>query len=231
MKTITPPPSLNGSHLRTYEKIFQHPALHNLAWRDVLALLSHLGSVAAETNTNLRVTRNGHILIMSPPHTKEVSTVDELVKLRHFLEQSEKVLPESTPAAGHLLVVIDRHQARLFHLELHVAAPLRIVPYEPEEYFRHAHDSRDFFDGKEKAAPGAFFEPVAKALKDAGRIMIFGTGTGSSNEMDQFIIWVKKHHPDLARRIASTMVIDEHHLTEGQLLAKARECYQHPLAN
>jgi hypothetical protein len=43
--------------------------------------------------------------------------------------------------------------------------------------------------------------------------------------MDQFVAWLKLHHPELAKRIIGSLVVDEHHLTEGQLLAKAREFY------
>ncbi len=225
MKIITPPASLNGSHLRTFEKIFTHPALHNLAWRDVLAMFTHLGATVEDTHARLRITLQGHILILPEPRTKEVAGVEDLMKLRHFLEQSGT--PPAIPfhAVEHLLVVINHHHARLFNTEMNGSVPQVIVPYEPQEYFRHAHDDRDFFSGKEKAAPGSFFEPVARALKDAHQVLIFGTGTGTSSEMDQFTTWLKKHHANLAERIVGTLTIDEHHLTEAQLLAKAREFY------
>jgi hypothetical protein len=228
METISPPVSLTGSHLRTYEKIFQHSVSHNLAWRDVLALFSHLGEVAVEPNGHLKVTRNGHVLILPPPHTKDVDEVENLMKLRHFLSQLENGSPQPNQPVAHMLVVIDHHKARLFRTEMHGAVPQLILPHQPDEYFRQAHEDRDFFSGKEKAAPNSFFEPVAKALQNAGNILIFGTGTGSSSEMDQFTSWLKKHHPDLAARIIGTQVVDEHHLTEPQLLAKAREFYRAP---
>jgi hypothetical protein len=66
---------------------------------------------------------------------------------------------------------------------------------------------------------------VAQALQAAEQILILGTGTGTSSEMDQFVAWLKLHHPGLAKRIIGSLVVDEHHLTEGQLLAKAREFY------
>jgi hypothetical protein len=43
--------------------------------------------------------------------------------------------------------------------------------------------------------------------------------------MDQFIAWLKLHHPEPASRIIGSLVVDEHHLTENQLLATAREFY------
>jgi hypothetical protein len=36
---------------------------------------------------------------------------------------------------------------------------------------------------------------------------------------------LKHHHPIVAQRIIGSLVIDEHHLTEDQLLAKAREFF------
>jgi hypothetical protein len=225
MKTIAPPPSLNGSHLRTFEKIFAHPASHNLAWRDVLALFTNLGAEVDEANSRLRITLQGHILILPEPRTKEVADVDELMKLRHFLEQSETPAPIPSHAVDNMLVVIDHHRARLFSTEMQGAVPQVIRPYVPEEYFRQAHEDRDYFSGKEKAAPGSFFEPVAQALKSARKVLIFGTGTGTSSEMEQFTGWLKKHHAQLAERIVGTLTIDENHLTEAQLLAKAREFY------
>ncbi|HTB63791.1 MAG TPA: hypothetical protein VK737_09400 [Opitutales bacterium] len=225
MQTINPPSSLNGSHLRTYEKIFQHPTSHNLAWRDVLSLLSHVGEVVEEPNGHLKVTRNQHLLILPVPTTKEVAEVDELAKLRRFLSESETVLPESSQPLVHILVVIDHHQARLFRTEMNGAVPQLIQPHQPNEFFRQAHEDRNFFSGKEKSAPNGFFEPVAKALKDVGQILIFGTGTGTSSEMEQFTVWLKKHHAELARRVVGTVVVDEQHLTEPQLLEKARAFY------
>jgi hypothetical protein len=108
---------------------------------------------------------------------------------------------------------------------MHGAIPHQILPHEPDDFFRHAHNSRDFSRGQEKPDPNSFFEPLAKALPPPGRVLVFGTGTGTSSEMDQFVAWAKLHHPDLAKRIIGALTVDEHHLSENQLLAKAREFY------
>jgi hypothetical protein len=108
---------------------------------------------------------------------------------------------------------------------MHGAIPQQILPHEPDDFFRHAHNSRDFSRGQEKPDPNSFFEPVARVLQAPGQILIFGTGTGTSSEMEQFMAWVKLHHPALAKRIIGWLVVDEHHLSPDQLLAKAREFY------
>ena len=217
--------TLNGSHLRTYNTIFQHPISHNLEWRSIRALLMQLGQIVEEPNGHLKATRNGQTLILHQPHTKDVAAVEDVMELRHFLKQSETTPPETDAKAAHWLLVIDHHEARIFRSELHGADPGLILPHNPKEYFRHARDSEEVSRGKEKPDPNSFFEPVAKALQAAGQILIFGTGTGASSEMEQFITWAKVHRPDLAKRIIGARAVDEQHLTVDQLLAKARDFY------
>ena len=217
--------SLTGSHLRAYQAIFQHPVSHNLGWHDVHALLRQLGQVEEEPNGNLKVTRHGQVLVLPPPRTKDVAETEELMALRHFLERSETAPPESQEKETQWLVVIDHHEARIFRSAAPGAVPQLVRPHVPEDYFRHAHNSMGFSRGQEKPDPNSFFEPVAAMLNGAGKILIFGTGTGMSSEMDQFVAWLNLHHPIVAKRIVGSLVIDEHHLTEDQLLAKAREFF------
>ena len=222
MKTTTP---LTNSHQRTFDRIFQHPISHNLEWRDVHALLGEMGNVTKEHNGSLKVTRNGQTLVLHPTSKKDVSEMDEVMNLRHFLERSEMASPQKNEKTIHWLLVIDHHEARIFQSELEGAQVHRLLPYEPKPYFRHAEDSKEVSMGQEKPDPNTFFEPLAKILATAGQILVFGTGTGTSSEMDQFIGWLKHHHPQEAQRIIGSVVVDEHHLTEGELLAKARDFY------
>jgi hypothetical protein len=219
------PAPLSGSQLRTYERIFQHPISHNLGWHDVLGMFRQLGTVELEPNGNMKVTRNGQSTMLRPHRTKDVAENEEVMALRHFLELTEEKKPEVGDAPTSWLVVIDHHETKLYRSEMSGSLPQVILPHEPDHYFRHAHHSRQFTEGKEKPDPNSYFEPLAKALAGAAQILVFGTGTGTSSEMDQFTGWLKEHHADLAPRVVGSVVIDEHHLTEGQLLEKAREFY------
>lgn len=135
---------LAGPHLRTYQTIFQHPVSHNLEWHDVYALFRQLGEVEEESNGNMKVTRNGQVLVLRPSRAKDVAETDELMALRHFLERSEAVPPEAAGDTTHWLLVIDHHEARLFRSDMHGALPQQILPHKPDDYFRHAHHSRAF---------------------------------------------------------------------------------------
>jgi hypothetical protein len=216
---------LSGSHLRTYNTIFQHPISHNLGWRDVHSLFRNLGEVVEEPNGNLKVTRNGQVLVLHHPTTKDVAEADEVMNLRRFLERSETELPATNSRDTLWLLVIDRHAAHIFRSEIKGGVPQTVLAHEAGPHFRQAHHSKDFTRGQDRPDPSGFFGPVAKVLKAGGPILIFGNGTGMGSEMDQFAAWLKNHNPEIATRVVGTLVVDEHHLTDGQLLAKAREFY------
>jgi hypothetical protein len=219
---------LTGSHLRTYQTIFRQPVSPDLGWSEIRSLLEKLGHVADEPNGNLRVTRHGQSLVLPPPRAKGVAETQEIMALRHFLRRSDAGRPEAKQKEAHWLLVLDHHEARLFRLEMAGAEPRRLLAHEPDHCFRQAENLQDFSRCQEKSAPNSFFEPVARALQSAGQILVFGCGAGMSREMAQFVAWAKVHHPDLAGRIIGSLVADEHHLTEDQLLAKAREYFVTP---
>jgi hypothetical protein len=43
--------------------------------------------------------------------------------------------------------------------------------------------------------------------------------------MEQLLAELKLHHKEVAGRVVGSIVVDQHHLTEDQLLAKARELF------
>jgi hypothetical protein len=71
----------------------------------------------------------------------------------------------------------------------------------------------------------SFYEAVAKTLGGAQQILMFGTATGASSAMEALVAELKHNHHEIAERIVGTYAIDEHHLTDDQLLAKAREFF------
>jgi hypothetical protein len=220
---MTPKLGLGASHLRTYEKLFQHPIARNLEWNDVRTLLAELGQITEGHNGHLTMARNGHSLVLHRPHSKDITDVHELMEIRHFLERSDAPLahPDSN---GEVLVVISHHDARIFHSDLHGASAGPFSSHDTR-YFDHASGSKDFSQGKENPAPVSYFEPLAVALKPARKILLFGCGVGKTNEMQQFKTWLGKHDPELASRIVGSENVDEHHVSDGELLAKARSLF------
>ena len=133
--------------------------------------------------------------------------------------------PQPEPEGAHLLVVIDHREARIYKTELKGSVPERITPFDPHGFGRYLHSVTDDSNGQRKPERKSFYEAVAKGLKGSGQIVLFGTATGASSAMDQLIAHLKHHHADVAKRIVGSVAVDEHHLTEDQLLARAREFY------
>ena len=127
--------------------------------------------------------------------------------------------------APHLLVVIDHQEARVYRTEVHGAVPLRITPFDPHGHGRHLHSAHEWTDGKRQPERKSFYEGVAKTLRGAEQVLLFGGGTGRSSAMEMLLADLKDHHADVAGKIVGSVVVDAHHTTEGQLLAKAREFY------
>jgi hypothetical protein len=132
---------------------------------------------------------------------------------------------EVQDTAPHLLVVIDHQEARVYRTEVSGTVPERITPYDPHGYGRHLHSAHEWTDGKRLPERKSFYEAVAKTLRGAGQVLLFGSGTGRSSAMEMLLADLKAHHADVARTIVGSVVVDAHHTTEGELLAQARKFY------
>jgi hypothetical protein len=220
---------LSSSHRKVYDRVLAHPMAHNLQWREVWSMLSAIPDATAveDANGNLKVSRNGQNLVLHRPRGKDLADAQELMQVRHFLERSGAPRPAEAQAepGTHLLVVIDHREARIFSTEMHGAVPQSIKPYDPFGYGRDLHYNQDDSNGQRKPERKSFYEAVAKTLRGAQQILLFGTGTGASSAMDQLIADLKHNHRDIAARVIGSVAVDEHHLTEPQLLAKAREMF------
>lgn len=192
-------------------------------------MLGRLGQVNEEPNGHVAIARNGHTLSLHRSHSKDITDVYELMEIRHFLERSETPLPAALDQDSQMLVVISHHEARVFHSITHGTKP-EIVKSDESRYVGHAVDSKETSRSKEIPSPGSYFKPLAAVLKNAGKILIFGGGSGNSSEMEVFMTWLQKHHSELSGRIVGSIVVDEHQLSGGELLSKAREFYTKHLA-
>ncbi len=219
------PPDLNGRHKHTWEAIFRHPAAQNLEWHDVRSLLAALADVTEGHNGSIHATRNAQTVTLHAPKHKDVATVEDLLAIRRFLEQSGDTAPPPTAPGTQLLVVIDHHEAKIYRTESPGAVPERLVPYDPHGYGKHLHARNEETDGKRQPGRKSFYEAVAATLRGADRILIFGSGTGESSAMEQLLADLKHNHSDVAGHVVGSIVVDEHHRTEAQLLAQAREFF------
>jgi hypothetical protein len=76
---------LDGHHRATVEKIFQHPAGHNIEWHDVLSLLERVATVEREHDGRYRVTLGSETETLDAPRGHDID-VQMVVDLRRMLE-------------------------------------------------------------------------------------------------------------------------------------------------
>jgi hypothetical protein len=218
---------LTGSHEKVYQRLFQHPMPHNLQWREVRAMLEAIGDIntVEDDKGNLKLARGSQTLVLHRPRGKDLADKQELMQVRHFLERSVAAPPPAPPAGTHLLVVLDHREARIYSAELRGTVPQRIMPYDPFGFGRDLRYNQDDSNGQRKPEQRSFYESIAKTLSSGQQILLFGEGTGASSAMEQLILNLKQHHPDIAKKVVGSKVVDMHHLTEAQLLAEARELF------
>jgi hypothetical protein len=145
--------------------------------------------------------------------------------LRRFLEGSALPVPQLRADGVHLFVVIDHRLARIYKAELHGAVPQCILPFDRNGAGRHLHYVEAEANGQRKPELKSFYDAIARTLQGAEQILLFGSGTGASSAMEHLLNELNQHHKDLAERVVASVVIDQAHLTEDQLLAKARAFY------
>jgi stalled ribosome rescue protein Dom34 len=113
----------------------------------------------------------------------------------------------------HAVVWIDHRQARIFHFNASDADKLVVDPDDP---VRHLHHKANSIGSGHAAEDQNFLEAVAKAVADAGAILI----VGPSSEKNELVKHIKDRHPKMVIKIEGVEPVD--HLTDGELLAYAR---------
>ena len=217
---------LQGAHQRTFDAVFAHPIARNLAWRDVCSMLEAMTDVVQEEHEGtLKVSRNGRMVLLHRPTRKNMSDVQELMDLRRFLEHSVLPVPQPRAVGVHLLVVIDHRLARIYKAELHGSLPQRVLPYDQNGAGRHLLHHAEDANGQRRPERRSFYQAVAKTLLNAEQILLFGSGTGASSAVAELLTELQRSHKNIAARVAGVVVVDHPHLSEDQLLAKAREFY------
>jgi len=130
-------------------------------------------------------------------------------------------------ADPHMLVVIDHQETRVYDAEFRDAVPIQLHRYDPRGELRHLHHTKGHFHGQRAPEDPSYYERLASLLRDADEILIFGNGKGNSSAMVQLIRYLSQHHEDIAERIVGALTVDVEALTDNQLLAEAREFYDH----
>ncbi len=226
--------ALSGTSRHTLEALYRHPIAHNLAWLDVFALFTALGSVQHGTNNEVTFSIGDIHHRVSRSHDKDVAT-EAVMDLRHMLNRAgwgpgqpgtAAVGADAAALSGDVLVVVEAGEARLFQMDLHAAdiTGHPIHPDDPNRILRHlSHQDQGRDEEKRAAESAAFHNAIAHALGSAGRIVLVGHGEGHSNAAQALLDDLKRHHPQVFQHVAREITADIGQMTDPQLLARARK--------
>lgn len=224
--------SITASHRRALEAIFRHPSAHNLEWNDVVGLIGEIGEAHEKANAEFVFEVAGQRLVIRKPHTKDL-TSSAVVEVRHFLVQAgfSPGLPSQPavhpdPAAPSLLIVVDHHGAKIFHVDVTSAdtAEHVIRPYDPHHFLHHlVHKDQSRERGQRAPEEPAYYEKIADAVALGGKIVVIGHGEGKSNAAHHLTEYLQSHHRETYQRIVRETVADLSSVTTAQLLDVARE--------
>jgi hypothetical protein len=214
---------LTDQDQQTYDSIFRHPVSGNIEWHAILQLFKHLGEVTDEPNGKTKIVVNGHTLTLHT-HGKDLELV-AIQDVKHFLKASE-TLASVSHEKGDYLLVLDHSDAKVFSSAAENTAPTHIEPYDPHGWEKHVHDTHVTARRYTTALHHEFYENIALALRPAERILVFCAGKGSSQEFDHMLQDLNGEQFGVASRVVGVIDLDLSHMTEGQLLARARIAFE-----
>ncbi len=223
--------TVSGADRRTLDAIFRHPLSHNLEWREIVSLFNAIGGSEEKHNGEFELRAGAHAMAMKKPHTKDV-TGQEVMDLRHFLERSGWSPTAKTPepldqaATSSLVVVIDHAGARVYRIERAMDGA-HFVAANDSQHILHQLDRKTRDADRDETYPRdeTFFEEVARAMSNGGRIVVISHGKGQSNEADHLSAYLQAHHKSIHERIVREIVADLPHLTTPELLALGRNAF------
>ena len=78
---------LNSHHRATLEKIFQHPASHNIEWHDVVSLFGEVGTISEGHDSRWTLTLGSEAMTVDAQKDKDIDT-QLVVDLRRMLHDA-----------------------------------------------------------------------------------------------------------------------------------------------
>jgi hypothetical protein len=203
----------------------------NIEWSELIPALSSIGLLQTEKNGSCHLTRNGHTLVFEISHRKELD-VEDVLKLRHFLQVSAVPEDSNTNLMKDAVVVLDHHHAIICHnpgtpseqrIKLHVDLT--------KDRILHTHPTSAPFHESSPRVDSDYYESVIKEMAKSNRIVILSHGTGTSNAASQLLAILHKTHPGLVDRIVAIKNCDIEAMTEPQLIQSGIESFRVASAN
>jgi hypothetical protein len=215
---------MNVKTQKIYDEVFQHPTSQRLEWCDVKAMFEEIGMVEEQRNGNMKVTIHGHSMVFKSPSLSAIASNEQITEIQKMLKAKNPQENDSTETQ--FLVVLDHQEARVYAAESSGAIGVRFTPVDHEGHTSHVHSAHDYRTHAEEPNHDHYYAAIAKSLKGADQILVFGSGEGSSSAKDKFVKYLAEKEPKIQEHIVGIHKIDASHMSENELLAKAREVFE-----
>jgi len=231
---------MKRQHRQTLQALDAHPLPHGLRWSRVEALLLSLGAwVEPLADHRLQVhLPTGERLVLHGISDQRHGTLDlqAVQRLRQLLHQAgirvdHPPLEANHQAAGppvephHRLVIrLDHRGAQLWHLRGACLEQAELHPHGlwgSDQNLSHRHE-RDLA-GQRAPLDHAYLEQLSAAIAAADAVLLLGHGHGQADGCSLLTGHLHRHHRGLLERIVGVVRLDDSALSDGELLALARE--------
>lgn len=227
-------PHLNSHHRATLEKVFSHG--QSVEWGHALSLLEALGQVEEKHNGRWAVTLGSESETFDAPKSGQLE-VGQLVDIRRMLAQAgygpagqraERGDPAPAPElqGKQVVMVVDFHRTRVWSTDAAPGtAPHTLLPYDLRGYFHHVAHFRENPYGVYEADSPEYWKHLTEFLAGVGEALVLGHGKGKARASQHFLDYARTHRPDLAAKVVADLRVDVADLSEGQILALARDFF------
>lgn len=227
---------MHRQHLRTLEALFAHPLEHGLRSSRVEALLRSLGAeVTPIGGGRLRIRMpSGQETWIHPGCGLRSPDLDPeaMMRVRHLLEAcaispDQPLAPSPSPRGDQglrLVLHLDHTGTDAYRFAGEDVEHERLLPHGiwgSGEHLTHRHD-RDIA-GQRAPLDAAYLAAITAAMTTADAVLLLGHGRGESDMRQLLLQHLHRHRPDLIDRVVGVVTVDSAALTEGQILAVARE--------
>lgn len=117
----------------------------------------------------------------------------------------------------HALIWIDHRVAKVFHFNAEDSSRETVTSTHPHQNLHHKANSGD---SGHVAVDKDYLERVAKAIANAGAILVVGPGSAKT----ELHTHIEKQHPQIAAKISAVETVD--HPSDGALLAHGRRFFK-----
>jgi len=124
-----------------------------------------------------------------------------------------------------VLVVMDHREARIYRSLARGTTPEVVQSNDPDRGARYLHNVDNESNGQRRPDLKSYYDAIAKSLRGVESVLVFSGGKGTSNAGEQLILQLASHNKELVPKVIGVVSVDEHHMTEDQILAKARDVY------